>query len=245
MRLAVYTRVSTSIQVTGESLQDQENDCRKWAEGSQHTIRAVFHEEGISGTAEDRPALTELLDALERGDVRGVLLRDMDRLAREVTTQEAILAQLWARGAYVFTMSGGQVQQDDPDDPYRTAMRQMKGVFNGLERRMIRKRMNDGKRNKSARGGQAQGPAPYGWRTESGELIPVWPEQETLRVMLQMYHDGATQQAITAHLNEEGYPTQRGGWWRQPTVSRVLAKELSLTEQQVTYRRRQLRDHSG
>lgn len=245
MRLAVYTRVSTAIQATGESLLDQEADCRRWALNNDHTIGGVFNEEGISGTEQNRPALTALLDALDAGVVGGVILRDMDRLAREVTTQEAILAQLWSRNAAVFTVVNGHVEHDSIDDPYRTAMRQMTGVFSGLERRMIRKRMNDGKRSKAARGGHAGGPAPYGWRTDHGELVPVWPEQEALRMMLERYREGASQVAITAELNEQGYPTRRGGWWHQPTVSRIIAKELTLTEQQVTYRQSQLERHTA
>ena len=57
----------------------------------------------------------------------GVVVYNLDRLARKLTVQEGVLATVWDRGGSVFSLGdGGEVQQDDPDDPMRTAMRQMR-----------------------------------------------------------------------------------------------------------------------
>ena len=53
--------------------------------------------------------------------------------------------------------------------PMRTAMRQMVGVFGGLDRRLITRRLRDGRRAKAAQGGKAVGRYPFGW-AEDGEV---------------------------------------------------------------------------
>ena len=145
-------------------------------------------DEGKSGALlpEDRPGLTEALAWLHTGQADAIIARDLDRIAREVTTQEAVLAEIWRRAksrAYTVT---GEVPEDDPDDPMRTAMRQMAGVFSGLERRMIAKRLRDGRKAKSDAGGHAVGAYPYGYtRGDDGSAVPHPQEYQGLRLILE------------------------------------------------------------
>ncbi len=71
------------------------------------------------------------------------------------------LAQIWKHGGRAFTADAGEVH---PDDPMRTAMRQMMGVFAQLERSMIAARLRHGRREKASQGGYAYGPRPTGGR---------------------------------------------------------------------------------
>lgn len=237
MDVALYLRVSTAGQVDGESLPEQERNGRAWAESHGHRVAAVHCDAGLSGAlpVAERPGLDAALQQLAGREVAGLVLRDLDRLAREVTVQEAVLAQVWQTAdATVFTFHG-EVLRDDPDDPMRTAMRQMAGVFAGLERRMIVKRMRDGRRAKAAKGEHAVGPAPYGWTSTGGELHPVPAEQAALTVMRELRADGARQADIATALNEAGHPTKRGGTWSQGTVSQILRRDAARTPEQVAH----------
>ena len=49
---------------------------------------------------------------------------------------------------------GDELLEDDPDDPMRTAIRQMRGSAQ-LERGLIRQRMANGRREKKAQGGMS------------------------------------------------------------------------------------------
>lgn len=242
MIVALYLRVSTTTQVAGESLPEQERNGKAWAKANGHTVASVYSDPGLSGAlpAEDRPGLAAALDAVAAGAVDGLVLRDLDRLAREVTVQEAVLAQVWlSPGAHVFTFHG-EVARDDPDDPMRTAMRQMAGVFAGLERRMIVKRMRDGRRAKARKGEHSVGPAPYGWESRNGHLLPVPAEQAALVVMRELAEQGHTHADIAAALREGGHPTKRGGGWSQPVVSRILRRDASRTPEQRAYQCNQI-----
>jgi DNA invertase Pin-like site-specific DNA recombinase len=119
----------------------------------------------LSGTlpAAERPGLLECLRAVRDGEAEGIIMRDLDRIARELTTQEGILAQLWKFGGHCYiTTQAEEIPQDDPDDPMRTAMRQIMGVFAQLERPMAIKRMKNGRATKAEQGGFAYGSPAYG-----------------------------------------------------------------------------------
>jgi DNA invertase Pin-like site-specific DNA recombinase len=135
LRLVGYPRVSTRGQVkTGASIPYQDREIRAWARRDGHRIVGMFPEEGRSGALdlEDRAALTAAIDMIATGKGEGLVCYSLDRLAREITVQEAILAKVWEEaGGRVFTTDQGEVLRDDPDDPMRTAMRKMAGVTTG------------------------------------------------------------------------------------------------------------------
>jgi DNA invertase Pin-like site-specific DNA recombinase len=77
----------------------------------------------------------------------------------------------------VFTVESGEVLPDDEDDPVRTAMRQMIGVFFQLERAMLLKRMKNGRAEKARQGGYIGGAVPFGRRVVDGEFADDEAEQ--------------------------------------------------------------------
>lgn len=227
LRLVGSLRVSTVEQAAhGYGLDVQRSAIKAAAAPMGARIVKWCSDEGLSGAlpAEDRPGLAEALGWLHDGRADGIIVRDLDRLAREVTVQEAILAEVWNRcGARAFTATG-EVERDDPDDPMRTAMRQMAGVFAGLERRMIVKRLRDGRKAKAADGGHAVGALPYGYTVSGGRMVPDPAEHPALLRMLALHEAGQSTRAIAATLADEGHPTKRGGRWTSPVVARILAR---------------------
>lgn len=226
MKLIGYARVSTIGQVKdGLGLPTQERLLRAWAKREGHKIVRIISENGKSGTLPDteRPGLLETLNALRLGEVEGLVVTSMDRLARALTVQEAVLAKVWAMGGAAFTVDGGEVAKDDPDDPMRTALRQIVGVFAELDRRMIVKRLRNGRATKAANGGHSVGVAPFGWRAEDAELVVDEGEQRVIATIRQWSEDGESLAGIARRLNESGTPARRGRW-HPTTVSRVLAR---------------------
>jgi DNA invertase Pin-like site-specific DNA recombinase len=234
VNLVGYLRVSTIEQAEhGYGLEAQRAAITAAAANLGHTVAHWVSDDGLSGAlpAEKRPGLSEALTLIADGEAGGLMVRDLDRLARAVTVQEAVLASIWQTdGAEVFT-SNGIVARDDPDDPMRTAFREIAAVFSGLERRMIAKRLRDGRRVKASRGGHEMGAPPYGWRCEKrhpgnpdGKLVPDSGEQAALARMRELHGLGLSTRAIASALTDEGFPTKRGGRWASATVTRILAR---------------------
>jgi DNA invertase Pin-like site-specific DNA recombinase len=150
-----------------------------------------------------------------------------------VGVQEAVLAEVWANdsGAVFTSVPPQEVLRDDPDDPMRTAMREMAGVFHGRDRGLIAKRLRDGRKAKAANGGHATGSPPYGWRVDKpnpanphGALVPDPAEQAALARMKELQGVGYPTREIARVLAAEGHPTKRGGRWSSPVVARILAR---------------------
>lgn len=245
MRLVAYLRVSTIEQSEhGFGIDAQRKAIRDAAKALNARVVAWCDDQGKSGAldATERPGLAEALTLLRTGAADGLIVRDLDRLARAVTVQEALLAEVWCNDdAAVFTASPPtEVPRDDPDDPMRTAMREMAGVFAGLERRLIAKRLRDGRRAKAAAGGHATGSVPFGWQAEkrsasnpNGALVPVPTEQAALKRMKVLAAQGKSTRQIAELLTTEGHRAKRGGAWSHGAVARILARGTALASSRL------------
>lgn len=241
MKLVAYTRVSTAGQATdGFGLETQEADIRRWAKANGHTVVRWCTDAGVSGAvnALDRAGLACAIDAVESGDAQGLVVAKLCRLARLLTTQEAALAHIWRHEGTVFTVESGEVLQDDPDDPMRTAMRQVSGVFHQLDRATIALRMRKGRETKAAQGGYAYGSPSYGSRAVGRALVADESELAVLGRMRQMESDGMSLRQIAAALNADGVPTKRQGRWQATTVARILRPEARERDRAGAAKRR-------
>jgi DNA invertase Pin-like site-specific DNA recombinase len=173
--LVAYVRVSSEAQFDGYGLDIQRSDIAKWAERNGFEIATTCDDIGVSGAREasERPGLTEALALLRDGRADGLIVARLDRLARQLTVQEAVLARVWRDSRRVFSSDSGEILQDDPSDPMRTAMRQMAGVFAQLDRAMIIKRLRDGRRAKQAAGLYSGGGFAFGYGPKSERELNV------------------------------------------------------------------------
>ncbi|MEU3106327.1 recombinase family protein [Streptomyces griseoflavus] len=230
MKLVAYIRVSTAGQVSdGYGLSVQEKAVRAWAKAHGHRIVKVIREEGVSGAKEavDRPGLSEALLMVQEKTVEGLLIPRLDRLARSITVQEATLMYVWRHGGKVFAADSGDLA-DDPDDPYRTAMREMAGVFAGLERRMIVKRMRDGRAAKAAAGRKAVGAYAYGTHGQGEgrdrDAAPNPAEARTVARILELRTAGDSYRRIAEQLDAEGLKPRRAAKWSAMVVRSICQK---------------------
>jgi DNA invertase Pin-like site-specific DNA recombinase len=145
-RVAVYVRVSTD----GQSVVNQQRELEAVAERHGWEVVAVFSDHGVSGTKEQRPALTRLLHAVARKDVDVVAAWSVDRLGRSLTHLLAILGELRAKGVELYLYL--HQQGVDTGTPAGKALFQMLGVFAEFERAMIIERVQAGLRRARAQG---------------------------------------------------------------------------------------------
>ena len=228
----MYLRVSSDSQIDGFGLPVQEKACRAWAKANGHRIVARFTDAGVSGTldAADRPGLSEALDMVHPPPrATGILCAKLDRLARKLHVQEAILQMAWRAGASVFTADAGEVLQDDPDDPMRTAMRQMAGVFGQLDRAQITKRLRDAREAKAAAGRHAVGQYAYGYtgtgKGRDRDAAPNEAEQTVVERILELRRSGQSYRTIAATLDAEELSPRRASSWSAMSVRNICQRE--------------------
>jgi DNA invertase Pin-like site-specific DNA recombinase len=211
-----YLRVSSEGQIDGDGFTRQREAITKWAAVNGVVIVRWFEERGVSGSTEgnDRPAFQDMLVALLSNGTRTVLIERLDRIARDIVIQESILKDLIRRGFELISVS-------EPDlcssDPYRSAMRQMLGVFAELDRKTIVLKLRAARNRKKAQTGRCEGRKPFGhYDGEAAILARI----RDLSVQGLNYEQSAKV------LNAEGFNTRSGGSWFPATVRRiVLAKQ--------------------
>lgn len=231
MRLVGYKRVSGLGQVNdGFGLAIQDTALRSWAKTNGHRLLRIEEDEGVSGAKEavDRPGLSAALLAIQEGEAEGLLVPKLDRLARALTVQEATLAFVWRAGGRVFAADSGEILEDDPDDPMRTALRQVVGVFAELDRRIVVKRMRDGRAAKAKTGRKSVGSYAFGTHGQGKgrerDAAPRPDEQATVARILELREAGDSFRSIAAVLDAEGLKPRRAAQWSAMSVRAVVQR---------------------
>lgn len=239
MRVVGYIRVSTDKQAEeGLGLEVQEAELRRWAKAHGHRLVDVVRDEGRSGAADvaARPGLAEALAMLASGRravrpagepwAEALAVARLDRLARDLVLQEQLLAEVRRVGGRVMSCVAGEAGylEDDPHDPSRALIRQVLGAVAQYERAMIRLRLMAGRQRKAERGGYAGGGRPFGYRTESAELVADVDEQATLERIHELRSAGASLRSIAQTLTDEGRRPRRAERWHPEVVRGILAR---------------------
>jgi len=230
VRLAAYLRISTKEQAEhGYGLPQQRAQITAWAKRHGHRIALWERDEGQSGSngLDARVGLYGALQAVESGEVEGLVVKQLDRLARDLVLQETLLARIWRHGAQVFSTIEAESDSlaDGGEDPTRNLTRQILGAIAEYERALIVMRLRGGKLAKQAEGGYVGGRVPYGSQlTDDGKLEPDEAEREVVRRMQTMRESGASYREICAALNGDGIHTKSGTEWVPPTVRTILLR---------------------
>lgn len=215
--------MSTQEQVTGFGLDVQHKATKDYCTGNGLRLVRIFSDEGQSGGngLDARVGLAGALAVVERGEVAGIIVARMDRLARDLLLQETLMARMRQAGAEVISVSEPDM---DSDDPTRVLVRQILGSIAQYERALIRGRMMAGKAVKVAQGGYGGGRPPFGWRAEGKDLIPEPREQEAIRLVRQLADEGLSTRQIAARLEEAGHRPKVGEHWSSIQVLRIIRR---------------------
>ena len=144
--VALYARVSTTDQTT----ENQLIELREVARRNGWSVSREFIDHGVSGAkaAQDRPSMANLMKAVARREIDGVLVWDVSRLGRSLQDLVSILNEIRSKSIDLYIHKQGL----DTSTPSGKMMFQMLGVFAEFEREVIRERINAGLARAKAEG---------------------------------------------------------------------------------------------
>jgi len=152
MKAAVaYFRTSSAANVGDDK--DSEKRQRKavvaYAKSNGFKIEDEYYDAAVSGTdpIEDRPGFSDLLDRIEGNGIRTVIIEDISRLARDMTTGILGLALLRAREVTLIDAIGTDLT--NPADDMSEAMISISLVFATLEKKRLVRKLKSGRDRKS------------------------------------------------------------------------------------------------
>ncbi len=218
-----YCRVSTDEQAReGVSIAAQQARIRAYAQAKELRLLDVLTDDGISGKTLDRPALRELVQRCERGEVGHVVVVKLDRLTRRTRDLLALVDDLFlARQIELHSVS----ESLDTSTPHGRFVLTLFGGLAQMERELI------GERTRSALAYKRQqrqptSHAPLGFQANGTRerMEPVPAELAIVRRIVEAWRAGGTYAGIAAKLNAEGVPTKRGGRWHASTVRAIVQR---------------------
>lgn len=210
-----YLRVSGKAQEAGDGFARQLQSINTYAAANDIKIVRVFRERGVSGEKQlqDRPAFMEMLTALHGNGVKIILIERLDRLARSLSVQESIIAELKRHG---FELISAEEPDLLKDDPYRVMFRQFQGAIAQCEKANIVLKLRGARQRMKARTGRCEGRKPFG--ANQGE-------QAIIARMKELRASGMAYDRIAAALNSEGVPTRTPGKrWHGFAVNQILRR---------------------
>ena len=239
-RAVLYARVSGNdrAKTGGENIADQLRLCHGYATEHGYTIVAELQEDdrGASGATFDLPGLAEAANMARGGQFDVLVVRELDRLSRDLAKQLIVEQEL--RGAGV---SIEYVLYDFPDTPEGRLNKNLRAMLAEYEREKIRERMLRG-RERKARNGEAMthGFAPYGYRHVKQDGRAALEVDETqapiVRRIFRWYTEGDGTRgpmgapAIADRLTADGVPTwadlNDAGWMRTVRASGVWCRSV-------------------
>ena len=201
----IYTRVSTSMQVEGYSLDAQKDKLRKYAEYQEMSIVGEYSDEGKSGkSVEGRPQFKQMLADIESGkdNVDYVLVFKLSRFGRNAADVLSSLQKMQDYGVNLICVEDGI---DSSKDAGKLMISVLSAVAE-IERENILVQTMEGRRQKAREGKWNGGFAPYGYQLVNGELIIAEDEAEIIRIIYDKFVNTTMgMAAIAAFLNNSGY----------------------------------------
>ncbi len=145
-RVAIYVRVSTKDQ----SVDMQLNDLERYSKERGLGIFKIYKDNGVSGTKETRPALSELMNDAKKRKFDVVLVWRFDRFAR--STKHLVTALYEFRNLGIDFIS--YHENIDTSSPLGEAIFTIISAMSKLERDIIAERVKGGLRKARANGKQ-------------------------------------------------------------------------------------------
>lgn len=201
----IYTRVSTTVQVEGFSLDAQKDRLVKYAKGNDITIVGEYSDEGKSGkNVEGRPEFRRMLYDIENGKdkVDYVLVFKLSRFGRNAADVLYYLQRMQDYGVNLICV-------EDSIDSSKDSGKLMISVLSAvaeIERENILVQTMEGRKQKAREGKWNGGFAPYGYSLEDGKLVIAEDEAEIIRIIFDKYiHTNMGVNKIADYLNMQGY----------------------------------------
>lgn len=145
-RIVAYLRVSTTEQVGG--MESQERVIRTYCEQNGLKDVEFFKDHGISGTKSSRPALDEMMAAVERGEVNTCIVYSFSRFARSTTHLLNALSRFKATNTAFVSLT----ERIDTNSAVGVAIFSILASIAQLERDLIADRVKIGLANARAKG---------------------------------------------------------------------------------------------
>lgn len=246
MQYCIYLRksradIEAESRGEGETLERHKKALLELAKKQKLNITKIHHEIVSGETISSRPVMQQLLSEVEQGMWDGVLVMEVERLARGDTVDQGTVAQTFK---YSNTKIITPMKTYDPNNEYDEEYFEFGLFMSRREYKTINRRLQQG-RIASVKEGKYLGTiAPYGYNRkklekQKGYTLEINPEQaEIVKLIFELYTKGEYQEdsslkrlgvsLIVRKLNELRIPPMKGDVWVTATIQGMLRNPVYI-----------------
>lgn len=185
-KVYLYTRVSTTMQIDGYSLEAQKSRMKAFAEYNDYVIAGEYEDAGKSGKSiEGRAEFSRMMDDIKsgKGGVSYVLVFKLSRFGRNAADVLSTLQVMQDFGVNLICVEDGI---DSSKDAGKLMISVLSAVAE-IERENIRVQTMEGRIQKAREGKWNGGFAPYGYSFNNGKLEINEKEAIAIRTIFDQY----------------------------------------------------------
>jgi len=186
IKVYLYTRVSTTMQIDGYSLDAQKTKMKAFCDYNEYEIAGEYEDAGKSGKSiEGRIAFNQMMDDIKSGkdEVSYVLVFKLSRFGRNAADVLATLQVMQDFGVNLICVEDGI---DSSKDAGKLMISVLSAVAE-IERENIRVQTMEGRMQKAREGKWNGGFAPYGYSLIDGKLEVNEEEAVAIRTIFDQY----------------------------------------------------------
>jgi DNA invertase Pin-like site-specific DNA recombinase/transposase-like protein len=208
---AGYIRLSGDLKDESDTLANQELLLRKYVyDKADMKMVRVFSDEGFTGTNFDRPGFEALLEAIRRGEINCIIVKDLSRFGRDYIDAGDYIETVFPNLGVRFIAVNDSFDSDDPrcwEDGVSIAL---KNIINAAYAKDISVKMRTAFDAKRRKGDYTGSLPPFGYRRSpdnSQQLIIDEYAADAVRNIFKWRIEGATYKEIAKRLDNEGVPS--------------------------------------
>ena len=219
----------------GETLARHEHILLDLAKRQGYSIGAIYREVVSGETISARPVMQKLLHEVESGLWDGVLVVEVERLARGDTIDQGVVSRAFQ---YSDTKIITPTKIYDPNNEFDEEYFEFGLFMSRREYKTIKRRLNNGRISSVKEGKYCGNKPPYGYERVKLEkekgytLRPVPAQAEVVKMIYAWYAGDGCEQIgvakIVRKLNDMGIDSALGGDWTPASIQGILTNPVYI-----------------
>lgn len=236
-RTAIYCRKSDG---DDESIQLQERIVRDYVKGKKELeLYKVYSDNGHTGVNFNRPAWKELMQDVDYGIIKCIVVKDLSRLGRNFTGVGEYLERTFpTKGVRVIAISDNYDSLNANGMEFEASIMNLVNSYMAAETSFKTHVTLDQKMER----GEVISKAPYGYVKSGITMIIDSPKAAVVKRIFNWYIEGSSIADIIRKLKEQGIVTPSGAEeWSIRSVTRILKDRTYIGEYRTGTRREEMR----
>lgn len=233
MQYCIYLRKSRAdaeaeMRGEGETLARHEHTLLELAKKRKLNIINIYREIVSGDSIAARPQMQKLLQDIEQNMYDGVLVMEIERLARGDTIDQGVVAHAFKKTS---TKIITPMKTYDPDNEFDEEYFEFSLFMSRREYKTIKRRMQAGRVASVKEGNFICSSAPYGYKKINPEpkvhTLEIVPEEaKIVQKIYNMYLSGKGPRAIATELNNLLIRPQKSLLWEKVSIRKILTNPV-------------------